>query len=319
MSDIPCVFLSHSTHDKHIVRTIADALESYGLDVWLDEKRIRLGDSITDRIQSALVRCSYFLIVLSERSVDSPWVNDELRVAYQNRAKANCKILPVLLDACPIPAFLQDYLYLDMRREGSLDDACSQIVDAIVFDDDFEKYRQIFPGSVLVDKAEIDAFISGERCECAEFSERLKVSPIRKAEEHYKTLALDGTLESISAEPGSLQVNRKSKSTYQARLLWQSSAMPAVPFEIKYQYEIKNEFVYEMSWFYEINSPTRTLAFSFRFCDLAAPSSFRIEVYRSLGHIDTLEIEGNRGGRGVAYSGSIVHPTYRDEYKFVWS
>ena len=40
------VFLSHSAHDKGVVRELAERLRTDGVRVWFDEWEIKLGDSI---------------------------------------------------------------------------------------------------------------------------------------------------------------------------------------------------------------------------------------------------------------------------------
>lgn len=43
-------FLSHSSADKPFIRQLAADLTANGINVWLDEQRIRVGDSIPDKI-----------------------------------------------------------------------------------------------------------------------------------------------------------------------------------------------------------------------------------------------------------------------------
>lgn len=47
-------FLSHSSMDKPFVRQLAADLTANEVDVWLDEQRIRVGDSIPDKIAQGL-------------------------------------------------------------------------------------------------------------------------------------------------------------------------------------------------------------------------------------------------------------------------
>ena len=48
------VFLSHNSTDKPFVRRVADDLESQGMDVWLDERKMKADDSITDGISDGM-------------------------------------------------------------------------------------------------------------------------------------------------------------------------------------------------------------------------------------------------------------------------
>jgi hypothetical protein len=47
-------FLSHSSADKPFIRQLAADLSANGIDVWLDEQRIRVGDSIPEKIAQGL-------------------------------------------------------------------------------------------------------------------------------------------------------------------------------------------------------------------------------------------------------------------------
>lgn len=68
------IFLSHTSLDKPIVRRVADDLENLGMNIWLDERRIPAGDSLSDRIADGLSKYDVFLIFLSKKSVTAPWV-----------------------------------------------------------------------------------------------------------------------------------------------------------------------------------------------------------------------------------------------------
>jgi len=48
------VFLSHSSADKPVVRTVAERLRADGLNVWFDDWEIKPGDSIPAKIEEGL-------------------------------------------------------------------------------------------------------------------------------------------------------------------------------------------------------------------------------------------------------------------------
>jgi hypothetical protein len=78
---MPSVFLCHSSEDKPFVRRLASQLSSKGIKVWLDEAEINIGDSLSEKIGSAINEMSYFVIILSDHSISSQWVKRELQVA----------------------------------------------------------------------------------------------------------------------------------------------------------------------------------------------------------------------------------------------
>jgi hypothetical protein len=111
------VFLSHSSKDKPIIRQLATDLTAAGVSVWLDEQNIRVGDSISDSIAQGLAESDYFLIALSDASVNSEWVKHELNNAlFSELSKRNIKVLPVLLSPTKVPALLQDKKYADFTQ-----------------------------------------------------------------------------------------------------------------------------------------------------------------------------------------------------------
>lgn len=61
-------FLSHSSLDKPFIRQLAADLTSNGVDVWLDEQRIRVGDSIPEKLAQGLAGSDFFLIAMSDHS-----------------------------------------------------------------------------------------------------------------------------------------------------------------------------------------------------------------------------------------------------------
>lgn len=107
-------FLSHSSKDKAFIRQLASDLDRNGITVWLDEKEIRVGDSIVEKVGQGLADSDYFLIALSEHSVSSPWVTKELNHALVREIeKREVKILPLMLSECEIPDLIRDKLYAD--------------------------------------------------------------------------------------------------------------------------------------------------------------------------------------------------------------
>jgi hypothetical protein len=107
----PVCFLSHSSADKLIVRAVAVALHSLGLDTWFDEWEMVPGDSVTAKLEDGLNAATAVVMFLSTKSLASPWVNAEMRAAMHQQiaAKKYKAIVPVLLDSCEVPLFLHDY------------------------------------------------------------------------------------------------------------------------------------------------------------------------------------------------------------------
>jgi len=84
--------------------------------VWFDEWEIRVGDSIVQKIGEALGAVSHLIVLLSEKSVNRPWVQKELSSALiRQLSQKSITVLPVRLDDCAIPPILTDIKYADAR------------------------------------------------------------------------------------------------------------------------------------------------------------------------------------------------------------
>lgn len=114
----PKVFLSHQSSDKEFTRKLAHDLLKRGFDVWFDEFRLRIGDSLTDSIDRAVGECDFFVLVISEAALESKWVSKEYASANAHMLDGGClKILPAVIDDCQLPTFLKDLLWADFRND----------------------------------------------------------------------------------------------------------------------------------------------------------------------------------------------------------
>lgn len=92
------VFLSYTSDDTELARTIAEALTAAGIDTWWSEWSIAPGDSLRQKIDEGLADCTHFLVLLTPQSIDKPWVNAEMDAALVQRLENQCKFLPVRHD-----------------------------------------------------------------------------------------------------------------------------------------------------------------------------------------------------------------------------
>lgn len=110
-------FLSHSSADKPFIRQLAADLTARGVSVWLDEQRIRVGDSIPDKIAQGLASSDHFVIAVSRNSVASEWVRKELNNALVTEVqRRNVHILPIRLDDSEMPGVIRDKKYADFSQ-----------------------------------------------------------------------------------------------------------------------------------------------------------------------------------------------------------
>ena len=97
------VFLSYTSDDTELARRIAETLMAAGINTWWDKWCIYSGDSLRQKIDEGLADCTHFLVLLTPRSIDKPWVNAEMDAALVQKLNNQCKFLPVR-DDLPVSA-----------------------------------------------------------------------------------------------------------------------------------------------------------------------------------------------------------------------
>ena len=54
---------------------------------WLDQENLKIGDKFREKIDEAIRIYDKLLIILSENSIGSDWVEDEVEAAFENWGK----------------------------------------------------------------------------------------------------------------------------------------------------------------------------------------------------------------------------------------
>jgi hypothetical protein len=121
------VFLSHSSKDKPFVRELREKLYSI-CDTFFDETDIKPGQSITSRLNEALAQTNLLVLLHSEHSLKSDWVQKEwASMLYMQK-----HLVVVRLDSSPIPPLLRDLKYIDANGSaGTTADGISSAIGGI--------------------------------------------------------------------------------------------------------------------------------------------------------------------------------------------
>ena len=124
------VFLCHASVDKGWVRMVHDDLVHVGVKCWLDENKIKVGDSIVSKISSGLTSSQTMIAFLSKRAVESMWARKEWQSFLARQLSgSDIRILPALMEPCEIPSILADIKYADFTQ--SYHDGYKQIYNAL--------------------------------------------------------------------------------------------------------------------------------------------------------------------------------------------
>lgn len=96
------VFISHASEDKAaVVRPLVRALADRGLSCWFDETTLKVGDSLTERIDHGLAVSRYAVVVLSKHFFSREWPREELRGLRMRQLAGERVLLPVWHEVTP--------------------------------------------------------------------------------------------------------------------------------------------------------------------------------------------------------------------------
>jgi hypothetical protein len=128
----PLVFFSYSHMDREVVLPFASALRAEGINVWIDQDAINMGQSIPDEISQGLNSADFLAFFISKNSINSRWAQRELNAIISRRIRdlRGPLVLPILLDDVDIPALLRDRKYLDLR-DRNVERGVQELLDSI--------------------------------------------------------------------------------------------------------------------------------------------------------------------------------------------
>lgn len=114
------IFISYASKDFEFVNNLSNALEKEGFDIWKDKDRIEGGDNYIGKIQEGLEESKIVLAVLSESSISSKWVKQEIHSILVEQINQQKSIIPIILEDCKIPIFLKNIDSIDFRLDNKL-------------------------------------------------------------------------------------------------------------------------------------------------------------------------------------------------------
>ncbi len=100
------IFISHSSKDQKVARTICTALENRGLTCWVYSRNIQPGQNFQEQIVRAIRAAKIMVLVFTANANNSNEIKKELALASQN----NLVIIPVRIeDVTPNEAFAYEF------------------------------------------------------------------------------------------------------------------------------------------------------------------------------------------------------------------
>jgi TIR domain/Pentapeptide repeats (8 copies) len=92
-------FISYSSKDQEFADRLYADLQNNGVRCWFAPEDLKIGDPFRQRIDEAIRLHDKLLLILSEHSVESPWVRDEVEACLERERRENRVVLfPITLD-----------------------------------------------------------------------------------------------------------------------------------------------------------------------------------------------------------------------------
>jgi hypothetical protein len=92
-------FISYSTKDQGFAERLYADLQNKGVRCWFAPHDLRIGGKILDEIDAAIRLRDKVLLILSEHSIKSGWVEDEIAAGFEEeRKRGQIVLFPVRLD-----------------------------------------------------------------------------------------------------------------------------------------------------------------------------------------------------------------------------
>src|ERR1700716_1636767 len=106
-------FISYARMDQAVALRFAQDLKAAGVDVWVDQLDIPIGQNWDRSVEAAVRDCKGFVVILSPRSAASENVADEVACALEG----NKHIIPILYEKCTIPMRLARLQFIDATSD----------------------------------------------------------------------------------------------------------------------------------------------------------------------------------------------------------
>jgi len=130
------VFISYNQRDRQMAERLCCEFESRGMKAWYAPRDVHDNDYATS-IFNAIVRCSHFVVIVSEGSMQSEHVLNEVNLAF-DQLRRNIRLLPLKTDGQELrPAFayyLARQHWTDVSRPP-MEDRLREFADRVLAED----------------------------------------------------------------------------------------------------------------------------------------------------------------------------------------
>jgi uncharacterized protein YjbI with pentapeptide repeats len=128
-------FISYASKDHAFAERLYADLQDKGVRCWYAPEDMKIGDEFRSRIDTSIYLHDRLLLILSEHSIKSRWVQKEVETAFEKEAKENRLVLfPLRLDEA----------VMDMTAGWAADIRCQRHIGDFSQWKEHDAYRQAF-------------------------------------------------------------------------------------------------------------------------------------------------------------------------------
>ena len=108
------IFISYTTKDLPEVDSLNNSIDNSVLEIFIAEYAVKPGEDLIKKIDTAIKNCDLFIVLYSDYTSNSPWVQQEIGKA-QDRGK---EILPIVKgNVNELPGFISGLKYIRMDTD----------------------------------------------------------------------------------------------------------------------------------------------------------------------------------------------------------
>jgi hypothetical protein len=116
-------FISYSNRDQQLANRLYADLQNKGVRCWFAPEDLKIGDKLRPSFDEAIRVHDKLLVLLSEHSVNSTWVEKEVETAFENeRAQNRIVLFPIRIDDVVMET--KQAWAADIRRTRHIGDFC---------------------------------------------------------------------------------------------------------------------------------------------------------------------------------------------------
>ena len=137
MESRPKIFISYAERDTRVANIILDRLRQAGFDPWNTPIESNRLDSVKFAIHNQIYSSDYFIILISQATLDSTWVQNEMKQAVSKEwSQREIMVLPIKIERCELPFYLKKFQWLDLSEnfEVGLEKMIMQLEIALKID-----------------------------------------------------------------------------------------------------------------------------------------------------------------------------------------